>query len=289
MIQKTWGTLMIYKRLMATAFALALSGAAAAADFKEGEDYILTGAKGATSEKVQVTEFFGYWCPHCNNFEPILEKWVEEKGAEVEFSRVPVAFSKRGSNQVLAQKAYYIGKQMKAEKAVDSTMFDFYHKYGRLGASFKDIDKIKNDPLACTNEVNSLINQAEQQSAAANKPFNVAAAQQYLTENVCATDDRGWALLKLGKTARGNIRNEDTLEEIFKIAGINTDNFAKRLDSFSMKSALKSAESKAESLGIDSVPTLIVNNKYRVTSSKGFKHMLSVVEHLIEKENQENK
>ncbi len=281
---------MIYKKLVATAFAFAVSTVAAAADFKAGEDYILTGAKGTDANaKVQVTEFFGYWCPHCNNFEPILEKWVEEKSETVEFSRVPVAFSTRGQNQLLAQKAYYVGKQLKAEKTVDATMFDFYHKYGRLGGSFKDIDKIKNDPLACTNEINALIDQAEKQSADANRPFNVAAAQKYLTDNVCATDDRGWALLKLGKEARGTIRNEETLEKIFKIAGVNTDNFSKRLDSFSMKSALKTAGAKSESLGIDSVPTIIVNNKYRVTSSKGFDHMLEVVEYLIKKENTENK
>lgn len=281
---------MIYKKLVATAFAFAVSTAAAAADFKSGEDYIVTGQKGAKiTDKVQVTEFFGYWCPHCNNFEPTLEKWVEDNSQAVDFDRVPVAFSTRGQNQLLAQKAYYVGKQMKSEKVVDSTMFDFYHKYGRLGGSFKDIDKIKNDPLACTNEINTLIDQAEKQSAAANRPFDVLAAQKYLNENVCATDDRGWALLKLGKEARGTIRNEETLEKIFEIAGVNTDNFAKRLDSFSMKSALKSAGTKADALGIDSVPTLIVNNKYRVTSSKGFKHMLEVVEYLIEKEKAENK
>ncbi|MFT5706063.1 MAG: putative DsbA family dithiol-disulfide isomerase [Oceanospirillaceae bacterium] len=275
---------MIYKKIVATAFAMAVSGVALAADFKAGEDYILTGAAGNKSEKVQVTEFFGYWCPHCNNFEPLLEKWVEENAAKVDFSRVPVAFSTNGPNQTLAQKAYYIGKQVKAEKAVDSTMFDFYHKYGRLAGSFKDLDKIKNDPLACNNEVNKLVDRAEKQSASANRPFDVVSATTYLTENVCETDARGWELLKLGQKARGGIRSDAVLENIIKIAGVDTNNFDKRLNSFSMKSALKTAASKSEAMGIDSVPTIVVNDKYRVVSSKGFEHMLEVVEYLIEKE-----
>ncbi|MEH6442832.1 MAG: DsbA family protein [Oceanospirillaceae bacterium] len=280
---------MIYRKIVATVFAMAISGVTLAADFKAGEDYILTGAVGSKSEKVQVTEFFGYWCPHCNNFEPILEKWVEDNTVKVDFSRVPVAFSTNGPNQTLAQKAYYIGKQQKAEKAVDSAMFDFYHKYGRLAGSFKNLDKIKNDPLACNNEVNKLVDRAEKQSANANRPFDVAAATIYLTENVCETDARGWELLKLGQKARGGIRNEGVLEDIIKIAGVDTNNFDKRLSSFSMKSALKTAASKTETMGIESVPSIVVNDKYRVTSSKGFEHMLEVVEYLVEKESDSSK
>lgn len=43
--------------------------------------------------KVEVVEFFGYWCPHCNNFEPTLESWVRKLPADVTFRRIPVAFS----------------------------------------------------------------------------------------------------------------------------------------------------------------------------------------------------
>jgi len=43
--------------------------------------------------KVEVVEFFGYWCPHCNNFEPTLESWVSKLPADVAFRRIPVAFS----------------------------------------------------------------------------------------------------------------------------------------------------------------------------------------------------
>ena len=54
--------------------------------------------------KVEVVEFFGYWCPHCNAFEPELETWLKRLPSNVSFKRVPVAF-----NQVHEplQKLYY--------------------------------------------------------------------------------------------------------------------------------------------------------------------------------------
>ena len=43
--------------------------------------------------KVDVVEFFGYWCPHCNAFEPQLEAWVKKLPAQVAFRRMAVAFN----------------------------------------------------------------------------------------------------------------------------------------------------------------------------------------------------
>jgi thiol:disulfide interchange protein DsbA len=61
----------------------------------EGRDYARLAqpiAMPATG-KVEVVEFFGYWCPHCNSFEPSLDAWVRKLPADVAFHRVPVAFS----------------------------------------------------------------------------------------------------------------------------------------------------------------------------------------------------
>ena len=44
-----------------------------------GVDYLVldkTLPTEATAGKVEVIEFFGYWCPHCNAFEPMLEQWI---------------------------------------------------------------------------------------------------------------------------------------------------------------------------------------------------------------------
>ncbi|EDT04119.1 DSBA oxidoreductase [Burkholderia ambifaria IOP40-10] len=47
----------------------------------------------APAGKVNVTEFFWYGCPHCAQFEPVLEAWIGQTGDRVELTRVPVAMN----------------------------------------------------------------------------------------------------------------------------------------------------------------------------------------------------
>jgi thiol:disulfide interchange protein DsbA len=46
----------------------------------------------AVAGKIEVIEFFGYWCPHCRVFEPLLEEWARKLPADVNFRRIPVAW-----------------------------------------------------------------------------------------------------------------------------------------------------------------------------------------------------
>src|SRR3984957_17836737 len=60
-----------------------------------GKDYtVLSPAQpvDVPAGKIEVTEFFWYGCPHCNEFNPYLEAWVKKQGPDVVFKRVPVAF-----------------------------------------------------------------------------------------------------------------------------------------------------------------------------------------------------
>jgi thiol:disulfide interchange protein DsbA len=61
----------------------------------EGKDYVRLAqpVPMPSSGKVEVVEFFGYWCPHCNSFEPTIDAWSKKLPADVAFRRVPVAFS----------------------------------------------------------------------------------------------------------------------------------------------------------------------------------------------------
>jgi thiol:disulfide interchange protein DsbA len=61
----------------------------------EGKDYARLAQPVAmpATGKVEVVEFFGYWCPHCNSFEPAIDAWSRKLPADVSFRRVPVAFS----------------------------------------------------------------------------------------------------------------------------------------------------------------------------------------------------
>jgi thiol:disulfide interchange protein DsbA len=98
-------------RLALGGMGLALSGTQAAAQGTapvEGTHYVklaqplpVTGADG----KVEVIEFFWYGCPHCNQFEPMLDAWQKKLPADVVFRRVPVAFRPEPFTE--HQKIYY--------------------------------------------------------------------------------------------------------------------------------------------------------------------------------------
>lgn len=86
-------------------FAIRLAAAAAAPGLTlpahaqgapvEGRDYarLAQPLPMPATGKIEVVEFFGYWCPHCNSFEPTLDAWSRKLPADVAFRRVPVAFS----------------------------------------------------------------------------------------------------------------------------------------------------------------------------------------------------
>jgi len=71
----------------------------------EGKDYVRVAQPVPMPDgKVDVVEFFGYWCPHCNAFEPVLDAWVHKLPAHVNFRRMPIAFN---ASQEPAQRLYF--------------------------------------------------------------------------------------------------------------------------------------------------------------------------------------
>ncbi len=88
-----------------TALAAANSAAWSQGAPVEGKDYLrLATPIPMPAGKIEVVEFFGYWCPHCNAFEPVLEPWVRKLPADVAFRRVPIAFQ---AWQEPMQRLYY--------------------------------------------------------------------------------------------------------------------------------------------------------------------------------------
>ena len=75
---------------------LGLAFSASAAEFRAGTDYrVLERPQPTAAEgRVQVTEFFSYGCPHCFSFMPLMERWSERAGANVEIRRIPVTFGR---------------------------------------------------------------------------------------------------------------------------------------------------------------------------------------------------
>lgn len=44
----------------------------------------------AVADRIEVIDFFWYGCPHCNNLQPALERWIGNKPADVLVRRIPV-------------------------------------------------------------------------------------------------------------------------------------------------------------------------------------------------------
>lgn len=72
-------------------------------------------------DKVEVIEFFWYGCPHCYDFEPILENWVKNLPANVDFIRQPAAFSDLWAKHA---KAFYVAQALGVLDKVHADFFD---------------------------------------------------------------------------------------------------------------------------------------------------------------------
>jgi len=77
-----------------------------------------------TGKKIEVIEFFSYGCPHCGEFEPILEDWLKTLPPDVAFRRVPVSFQDRW---VPLGKEYYTLVALGEEGRLSGEMFKAIH------------------------------------------------------------------------------------------------------------------------------------------------------------------
>jgi thiol:disulfide interchange protein DsbA len=71
--------------------------------------------------KIEVIEFFWYGCPHCYDFEPLLNKWKETLPANVEFIRQPAAFNEQWTKHA---KAYYTAEALGVVDKIHADFFD---------------------------------------------------------------------------------------------------------------------------------------------------------------------
>jgi thiol:disulfide interchange protein DsbA len=72
-------------------------------------------------DKVEVIEFFWYGCPHCYDFEPIIESWAKKLPANVDFIRIPAAFSDLWAKHA---KAFYVAQALGVIDQVHADFFD---------------------------------------------------------------------------------------------------------------------------------------------------------------------
>ncbi len=76
--------------------------------------------------KIEVVEIFWYGCPHCYDFEPFLDEWLENKPDDVEFKRMPGIFRE---NWMPHARAYYTALELGVLEAVHLPLFNAIHKH----------------------------------------------------------------------------------------------------------------------------------------------------------------
>lgn len=115
-----WQTVLAALLLGYTCQALAQS------TLQEGKDYQRLSIAQPTDSpgKIEVIEFFAFWCPHCNDFDPSLNEWIKHQGADVVVRHVPIAFS---DAQVPLQRIYYALDALGKEPELRAKVFAAIH------------------------------------------------------------------------------------------------------------------------------------------------------------------
>lgn len=101
--------------------------------FKEGEHYKVINPPipgQVNNGQVEIDELFWYGCPHCYVLEPTINKFLQNKPANVVFNRIPATISPRWAYHA---KLYYVGLMLDptGEKQIHSKIFDAIQKQHR--------------------------------------------------------------------------------------------------------------------------------------------------------------
>jgi thiol:disulfide interchange protein DsbA len=119
------------RRLFCTALLGLAAGVSAmsafAADPRAGSQYLVLPVPQPTDsgKKVEVIEFFAYYCPHCYAFEPALEAWVKTQGDNIVFKRVHVP---GGAGVLPQQRLFYTLDAMGLLNQYHQKVFDAMHQ-----------------------------------------------------------------------------------------------------------------------------------------------------------------
>jgi protein dithiol oxidoreductase (disulfide-forming) len=138
--------------MLALCAAVALAPLTAHAQ-QEGVDYralVPAQPTSVAAGKIEVTEFFSYACPHCNDFYPLLSAWMAKQGKDVVLRRVPLGFER--PPWVALQRAFYALQSTGDLNKLDGPLWKAIHEQHRqlfneqsvadwVGANGGDSDK----------------------------------------------------------------------------------------------------------------------------------------------------
>ena len=110
-----------------------LPGAALAQSTPQaGRDYVeIPGGQAwaARPGRIEVAELFGYTCPHCAHFEPLLKQWKQRQGKDVDLALVPAVYG--GAWDVWAR-AFFAASDLGLVSRSHAAVFAAIHDNGQL-------------------------------------------------------------------------------------------------------------------------------------------------------------
>jgi len=131
----------VMSRVLLAVLALAPM-AASAADLVPGVDYTqIEGGQpwAPLAGKIEVVEVFGYTCPHCAHFEPLLTQWAAKLPKNVRLTLVPAPF---GGNWDAYARAYFAADQLGVAQRSHAAMFQAIHFKNTLPAQNVSPDEL---------------------------------------------------------------------------------------------------------------------------------------------------
>lgn len=118
------------RRFLSSALALGATMSVSAPLFAQtaGREFNLINPIQPTDDpsKVEVVEFFSYGCPHCADFNPLLNLWAAKLPADVVLKKVPVSFGRAAWAN--AAKLYYALEVTGDLKRLESDVFKAIHQ-----------------------------------------------------------------------------------------------------------------------------------------------------------------
>jgi thiol:disulfide interchange protein DsbA len=109
------------------AIAISFNVTAESIEYEEGTHYVelQVPLKTADKNKIEVSEYFSYGCPHCYQFDAAITAWHNSLPADVEFKRTPAIWNQ--DYQVYAQ-TYYAAEALKVSDKLHTPLFQAIHE-----------------------------------------------------------------------------------------------------------------------------------------------------------------
>jgi len=79
-----------------------------------------------TRGKIEAIEFFWYGCPHCYDFEPLIEPWAKKLPSDVQFRRIPAVFN--NPQWTFDAQIFYAFEALGLVEKLHRPLFDAIHR-----------------------------------------------------------------------------------------------------------------------------------------------------------------